>query len=162
MPPAKATKTSNEVAGTPSANRGGPRKPPAASSAAALQKEKERADKEREMLEKQQQLNQPPATMTAGEAMNFDTLPLESLRKYKSLHKLQAPSALTLNGYLLSGPMGKKTWSYKHRTRVNKPELAAAAKKHFMAQPVRESEIIVDFVYAVKNHDKAFKLQFNP
>lgn len=161
MPPAKATKATSDVGNTPASNRGGPRKPGTAAAAAAQLKEKERADKEREMLDKQQQLSQT-TTMTAGEAMNFDTLPLDSLRKYKSLHKLPTPSALTPNGYLLSGVMGKKTWSFKHRTRVNKPELAAAAKKHFMAQPVRESEIIVDFVYAVKNHDKAFKLQFNP
>ncbi|ODQ65586.1 hypothetical protein NADFUDRAFT_50872 [Nadsonia fulvescens var. elongata DSM 6958] len=103
-----------------------------------------------------------PPTEIIVDPMDFESLPLDSLRKYKTLYKLSTPSALSHDGFLLNSAVGKKTYSYKHQNRVTKAELAAATKKHFMAQPVRESEIIVDFIYAVKNQDRAFKLQFNP
>ncbi|KAK9470306.1 uncharacterized protein V1510DRAFT_423390 [Dipodascopsis tothii] len=90
--------------------------------------------------------------------LNFDTFPVTALRKYRTSHNLTTPSALSNDGMLLNGSIGKKTWSYKHRTRVPKEELASAVKKHFQAQNVRETDMIAGFLYSVKNQDRALKL----
>lgn len=82
--------------------------------------------------------------------MDFETLPLSALRKYRSIYKLSTPSAQSMNGYLLGGSIGKKTYSYKHSSRVSKSELAAAVKRHFMNTNTKESETIVDFIYSVR------------
>ena len=92
--------------------------------------------------------------------MDFETLPIKTLREYKDLYHLPLEDALTMNGYMLESETGKKTWSYKHKNRVTKPTLAAAVKKHFVSQPVKESEIITNFLYKANNQDKAFKLNF--
>lgn len=94
--------------------------------------------------------------------LDFETLPLEALRKYRTVYRLPVRCPMTTNGYMLGGTVGKRTWSYKHLQRAPKREVAEAIKEHFLAESVRESETIVDFVYAVQNKDKVFKLQFNP
>lgn len=92
--------------------------------------------------------------------LNFETMPLETLRKYKQYHKLSCPSAASWSGYLLNSTVGRKTHSFKSSGRVSKQELASSVKKHFMSQNVRESDTIVEFIYSVKHQDEAFKLQF--
>jgi histone deacetylase complex subunit SAP30 len=104
-----------------------------------------------------------PNEKVIEDPMDFDTLPDQTLRDYKELYHLPMKSAYTMNGYLLASDIGKKTLSYKNRDRVAKPELAAAVKRHMLSQPVKESEIVTNFLYKVSNQDKAFKLSFkNP
>uniref|UniRef100_A0A060THF2 ARAD1D38170p n=1 Tax=Blastobotrys adeninivorans TaxID=409370 RepID=A0A060THF2_BLAAD len=103
-----------------------------------------------------------PEADQPGDPLDFDTLPLSALRKYRTAHRLQVPSALSWPGYMVHGGIGKKTSSYKASTRVPKEELAAAVKKHFLNHNVRESDAIVDFIYSIKKQDEEFKLQFNP
>jgi hypothetical protein len=116
-------------------------------------------------------INQPgTASATAGpntttmpqgfshtvDPMDFETLPLSALRKYRIKNKLAIRSPLSLNGYLLDSSIGKKTISYRNRTRASKYEIASQVKKHFVNQPVRETETIVDFVYAIKRQGMYF------
>jgi histone deacetylase complex subunit SAP30 len=86
--------------------------------------------------------------------VRIDDLPVETLRKYREVHKLenQVSSALSHNGYLLrnnSTSIAKRTFTAKHTNRVSKHELAAVVKRNFNQQTVRESEVIVDFIYSV-------------
>lgn len=92
--------------------------------------------------------------------MDFSSLPDDTLRKYSHMYKLPNDSALTMAGYLLESETGKKTHAFKNKTRVSKPELASTVKKHLLAQPIKESEVITNFLYKVNNQDKAFKLNF--
>ncbi|KAJ8103062.1 hypothetical protein POJ06DRAFT_265921 [Lipomyces tetrasporus] len=92
--------------------------------------------------------------------IEFETFPIESLRKYKASYKLSVPSSISNAGNLLNGPVGKKTYSYKHRTRISKDELAGNVERHFSALPVRETEMIAGFLYSAKNQNNAFRLHF--
>lgn len=88
---------------------------------------------------------------TTKDLVNIDSLPVQTLRKYRQVHKLGAaiPSAVSYNGYLLNSAVGHKTLSAKNTNRVTKHELASVVKKHFAQQNPRESEVIVDFIYSV-------------
>ncbi len=99
-----------------------------------------------------------PKEQKSVDPLNFESLPDITLRKYRDHYNLPAKSSLSTDGYLLASEIGKKSYSYKNRDRVTKPELASAVKKHFMSQTVKESEIITNFIYKVNNQDKAFKL----
>lgn len=92
--------------------------------------------------------------------LDFDQLSTEELRRYKAHYQLPIKTSMTMPGYLIGSSTGKKTYSFKHKDRVSKHELSGAVKKHFMAQPVKESEIITNFLYKVNNQDKSFKLNF--
>lgn len=92
--------------------------------------------------------------------MDFDTLPDRSLRRYKELYHLPVKDSMTMNGFLLGSELGRRTFSYKNKDRVTKPELAGLVKRHVFSQPVKEAEIITNFLYKVNNEDKAFKLSF--
>lgn len=61
---------------------------------------------------------------------------------------------------MLEGSVGKKTLSSKHNMRLAKSEVASEVKRHFLNQPVRDTDVIVDFIYSAKRQDKAFKMQF--
>lgn len=101
-----------------------------------------------------------PQDKAVQDPMDFESLPDESLRKYRDQYNLPVKSSLSQEGFLLTSEIGKKSLSYKSRDRVTKAELAENVKKHFLSQPVRESEIITNFLYKVNNQDKAFKLDF--
>jgi len=92
------------------------------------------------------------------EPLDFDSLPNKTLRKYRDHYNIPVKSSLSTDGYLLASEIGKKSYSYKNKDRVSKPELSSAVKKHFLNQTVKESEIITNFIYKVNNQDKAFKL----
>ncbi len=83
--------------------------------------------------------------------MDFESLPLSSLRKARDLYGLNTPSCHSFEGELLNSKIGKKTYSYKNNkdARVSKKELADDVKKYVMEQPIRETEVIVNFLYAV-------------
>lgn len=76
---------------------------------------------------------------------------MDSLRKYKDLHKVPVKSPYSDAGFYLDSKVGKKTYSYKHHNRTTKWEIAAACKRHFVSHHTRESDVIVDFIYSVKN-----------
>ena len=140
---------------------------------------------------------QQPANSSSNSQQHADSedfariedLPVEILRKYRTVHKLenQISSAMSHNGYLLrnnSTSLAKRTFTAKHSNRVSKHELAAVVKRNFNQQTVRESEVIVDFIYSVNKQgkwcpktlydyylfltnvffclDDAFKFQFTP
>lgn len=95
----------------------------------------------------------------SDDLVRIEDLPIETLRKYREVYKLgnQISSALSHNGYLLrnnSTSLAKRTFTAKHSTRVSKHELAAVVKKNFNQQTVRESEVIVDFIYSVNKQGK--------
>lgn len=93
--------------------------------------------------------------------LDFDSLPRLLLVKYNRKYGLFSEDPYTINGYMLKLEIGKKTASYRKNARNTSPaELAAAAKRHFLALPCRENEVITNFLYKVKNQDKDFKLSF--
>ncbi|KAK9239852.1 hypothetical protein V1525DRAFT_396945 [Lipomyces kononenkoae] len=92
--------------------------------------------------------------------VQFEAFPIESLRKYRTFYKLSVPSSISNAGTLLNGPVGKKTFSYKHRTRISKDELASNVKRHFSGSPVRETDMIAGFLYSAKNQNNALRLHF--
>ncbi|ODV98245.1 hypothetical protein PACTADRAFT_48040 [Pachysolen tannophilus NRRL Y-2460] len=104
-----------------------------------------------------------PQDKVIPEPLDFENLPNKSLRNYKKMYlkNHDIKDSLTMYGYLLESDIGKKSYSYKHKDRIAKPELAALCKKHFMGMNVKESEVITNFLYRVKNQEKAFKLRFN-
>ncbi|KAF8441869.1 hypothetical protein BGX38DRAFT_1203339 [Terfezia claveryi] len=48
------------------------------------------------------------------------------------------------------------------RGRITREQLATVVRKNFNAQPISESDVIVNFLYSVKNQDKTFRLRFPP
>lgn len=93
--------------------------------------------------------------------LDFEVLPTSSLVKYNKKFSLSTQQPHTINGYMLKSEIGKKTDSYKKSAKkCTNRELAASVKKHFMALPCRENEVITNFLYKVKQQDKDFKLSF--
>lgn len=97
---------------------------------------------------------------TFEDTLNFEALPLTALRKYRARYNLPEPSPMTPEGFMLGGSVGKRTWSSKHLTRGTRNELTKAIEDHFAAEPIKETDTIVNFVYAVKHKDDVFKLNF--
>ncbi|KAK7206579.1 hypothetical protein BZA70DRAFT_274596 [Myxozyma melibiosi] len=92
--------------------------------------------------------------------VNFDTFPDDALRKYRASYSMPDKSSISNLGMLLNGKVGQRTYSYKHRNRITKEELAGAVKRHFIAQPAREVEMIAGFFYAVRHQNETLKLKF--
>lgn len=101
-----------------------------------------------------------PKEKKAVDPLDFDSLPDKTLRKYRDHYNLPVKNSFSMDGYLLASEIGKKSYSYRNRDRITKPELSNAVKKHFLSQTVKESEIITNFIYKVNNQEKAFKLNF--
>lgn len=83
----------------------------------------------------------------------------EVLHKYRMAHRLEtAPSFhSTLNAAVLTAPgiarrsptmMSRRK---NHKPKVPKEQLALAVRKHFNSMAVNEGEVLVDFIYSVKN-----------
>lgn len=93
--------------------------------------------------------------------LDFASLLDKSLRAYINKHALHQPAPTSLNADILNLHIGKKSHSYKKsQTLAPKREVAEKLRDHFLALPVRENEIITNFLYKVKNQDRDFKLQF--
>lgn len=92
--------------------------------------------------------------------VNIESLPVQTLRKYRQVHKLGStvPSALSFDGYMLNSAVGRKTFAARHTNRVTKHELASVVKKHFAQQNPRESEVIVDFIYSVNRQGEYLRM----
>lgn len=140
--------------------------------------------------------------------LDFETLPVSVLNKYKKKFGLDVPDAMTDYGQMLGfDGVGSKSWTSRsnahaqtsqlgtanshnssggqngrqllqghhsqqngansnlqqqkqHQHRVTKPQLAAAAKKHFLSHNVKETDAIANFIYTINNEGKTFKLKF--
>lgn len=79
------------------------------------------------------------------------------LNAYRIAHKLETPSAFdsTLNAAVLTAPgIGRRSPTMlrnKQKRKMPKEQLALAVRKHFNGSAVSESDVLVDFIYAVKN-----------
>lgn len=111
-----------------------------------------------------------PATTNANgthahegiEGMGWQGIDLDTLHRYRHAYKLQVPSASGgFNNTVLSTGIGRKAPS-RSRARSSRDALATAVRKNFNAQPIQENDVIVNFLYSVKNQDKHFRLRFPP
>ncbi|KAI5845401.1 hypothetical protein BZA05DRAFT_149573 [Tricharina praecox] len=100
------------------------------------------------------------------EGMGWDTLPLSVLHSYRTAYHLSVPSASEpYRNMVLNAGVGRRSPAGRGgggRGRVAREVLATAVRKNFNAQPIVENEVIVNFLYSVKNQDKKFRLRFPP
>ncbi|KAF8464026.1 hypothetical protein BDZ91DRAFT_641857, partial [Kalaharituber pfeilii] len=98
------------------------------------------------------------------EGMDWSTVPISVLHRYRHAYRLRVPSASPFyNHLILSQGVGKRTPSRAGYTLASGlGGLATVVRKNFNAQPINESDVIVNFLYSVKNQDKTFRLRFPP
>jgi len=102
-----------------------------------------------------------PHVQPAIEGIQWDNLPTSFLHQYRSAYNLRTPSASsTYNHAVLSTAIGKKSPSYHQRQ--SQEALIAAIRRNFNNQAINEHDVIVDFLYAVKNKDRQFRRRFTP
>ncbi|KAF3922798.1 hypothetical protein AA313_de0208107 [Arthrobotrys entomopaga] len=95
----------------------------------------------------QQQLLQHEGT----EGIAWDRMPISLLQEYRSANLLRTPSASTqYSATVLSAGIGKKSASHRHRQPQD--SLLSAVRRHFNNQAINEHDVIVNFLYTVKNH----------
>lgn len=83
--------------------------------------------------------------------MGWRGIDLDTLHRYRHAYKLQVPSASGgFNNTVLSTGIGRKAPS-RARARSSRDALATAVRKNFNAQPIQENDVIVNFLYSVKN-----------
>lgn len=96
--------------------------------------------------------------------LDFEKLSDEQLANYNTRYQLGLPPAVTISEDILLSEIGKKTHYKRHPTQmlggISKPELAGHVKNHFNSLPVKENEIITNFLYKVRHQDQDFKLTF--
>lgn len=98
--------------------------------------------------------------------LDFTQFSSEELNHYSAKYGLNYPECESLKSEILNSEIGKKTLSFKKKTRgrrvekIEKYELASGVKQHFLSLPVKENEVITNFLYKVRNQDKDFKLVF--
>lgn len=121
--------------------------------------------------------NNHPDNFLEKEAIDFSTFSAQELRDYRMRflnpsHQL-SPDMMTFQGYLLqNNELGKRTESnrmneqrkeennlYDYRT---KDDLRINVENHFREQvSVKESEVILDFVYKIRKEDDKFRVHFD-
>lgn len=121
--------------------------------------------------------NNHPDNFPEKETTDFSTFSRDELREYRMRflnpsHQL-SPDILTFQGFLLeNNKIGKRTESvklnqqrkiennlYDYRT---DNDLRINVENHFKDQlPVKESEVIMDFVYKVRKNDDKFRIHFD-
>ncbi|KTW28070.1 hypothetical protein T552_01932 [Pneumocystis carinii B80] len=74
----------------------------------------------------------------SGPIFNANTLPVTALRRYQNVYKLRTQIGSSSNDALVN-----------------------AVQRHFNALPVKEYDMIVQFLYTVKNKDKTFRRYFH-
>nr|OQO20723.1 hypothetical protein B0A51_11235 [Rachicladosporium sp. CCFEE 5018] len=103
-----------------------------------------------------------------GHEMSWHTTPLPILDAYRTSHSLPVPAAFTtpLRQALLTNPgIGRQSPTmarYRSKRRVGREVLATAVRRHFGAMAVSEGEVVAEFVYGVRNRDKAFRVRSAP
>lgn len=102
--------------------------------------------------------------------VDFSDMPEHQLNEYKLYYKLNLPECDTIKGDILNSEIGKKTLfskkqaklaKFKKITKVDRRELAGHIRNHFQSLPVKENEIVTNFLYKVRNEERDFKLSFN-
>lgn len=121
--------------------------------------------------------NNHPDNQPQKQTSDFSTFSNDELREYRMRflnpsHQL-SPDVCTYQGYLLeNSELGKRTESeknnenrklennlYDYRT---KDDLRLNVENHFKDQlPVKESEVIMDFVYKIRKSDDKFRIHFD-
>ncbi|KAG5438163.1 hypothetical protein PCANB_003014 [Pneumocystis canis] len=84
-------------------------------------------------------------TNTSTPVFDISTLPIVVLRRYRNVYKLQT---------LTKGLSDDKTFLSSGEALTN------AVRRHFNALPVKEYDMIAQFLYTVKNKDKVFRKYF--
>ncbi|CDK27101.1 unnamed protein product [Kuraishia capsulata CBS 1993] len=105
--------------------------------------------------------------------LDFESLPNESLRKYRELFLLPnpeeypnvprediIPTSFSRHGELLRSKLAQSTLSAKRGNRISKNDLANVVKSHYLNTPVKESDIITNFIYKVINQGEYYTFQF--
>lgn len=118
--------------------------------------------------------------------MGWDDIPLDVLHSYRQAYRLPVPSATSsFRGTVLSTGCGRRTPSRRgfgggggaersggsgvralslssRPSRISRDALATAVRKNFNAQPIQENEVIVNFLYSVKNQSASPSLPPTP
>ncbi|PWW73992.1 hypothetical protein C7212DRAFT_214203 [Tuber magnatum] len=94
--------------------------------------------------------------------MGWSDIDIQTLHRYRYAYRLSVPSSSGgFNNTVLSTGIGRRSPA-RARTRIGREALATAVRKNFNAQPIQENDVIVNFLYSVKNQDKQFRLKFPP
>ncbi|VEU20052.1 DEKNAAC100271 [Brettanomyces naardenensis] len=117
-----------------------------------------------------------PQDFPVPDPMDFSRWTEEQLRKYRELYlnpnHVISPDIKTFQGYMLeANKLGESTESYiKNEQNADQnlydyrthEDLRNNVEDHFNNHlNVKESEVIVNFLYKVKNEDKNFRLYFD-
>ncbi|RPA92120.1 hypothetical protein L873DRAFT_1831220 [Choiromyces venosus 120613-1] len=96
------------------------------------------------------------------EGMGWSDIDIRTLHRYRYAYRLSTPSSSGgFNNTVLSTGIGRRSPA-RARARIGREALATAVRKNFNAQPIQENDVIVNFLYSVKNQDKRFRLRFPP
>ncbi|CUS09137.1 unnamed protein product [Tuber aestivum] len=96
------------------------------------------------------------------EGMGWSDIDIRTLHRYRYAYRLSVPSSSGgFNNTVLSTGIGRRSPA-RARVRIGREALATAVRKNFNAQPIQENDVIVNFLYSVKNQDKRFRLRFPP
>lgn len=86
--------------------------------------------------------------------MNWSDVPLPVLHKYRHAYRINCPSASPFYAHMILGQgVGKRAPS-RTKGRISRESLATAVRKNFNAQPISEADVIVGFLYSVKNQGR--------
>lgn len=89
--------------------------------------------------------------------LQWSTFDRETLHAYCREHNLSLPSAFTSTFHqaILSQPRSigihSPTMLRRKKQRQNKEQLTKAVRKHFNGLGVQENDVIVDFIYKIRN-----------
>ncbi|ODV85157.1 hypothetical protein CANARDRAFT_7806 [[Candida] arabinofermentans NRRL YB-2248] len=148
---------------------------PSASRSSTKQRNQMLAQQQKEFLAKYIHSNGPDDFEKPG-PLDFSTWTESQLRKYRELYltpnQMISSDTKTFQGYLLEGSqLGENSESYiKNETNKEKKvydyrtvdDLRANVEDHFNNHlNVKESEVIMNFIYSVKNENKKFKMCFD-
>lgn len=87
--------------------------------------------------------------------MGWDDIDLRTLHRYRYAYRLPVSSSSTgFNNTVLATGIGKKSPS-RTKPRTSREVLATAVRKNFNAQPIQENDVIVNFLYSVKNQGES-------
>ena len=125
--------------------------------------------KNQQLLQQQQEYlskhitSNGPQDKERTDPLDFESLDDSQLVNYNIKYELNLPLPIKVNEDILDSDIGRKT-HYKRNSkfagRISKAELASRVKNHFENFPVKENEIITNFLYKVKHQDEEFKLSF--
>ena len=86
--------------------------------------------------------------------MSWDSMPSSVLHTYRSAYHMPTSSANSFHAsVVLSSGIGKKAPTSRSN-RTSKDALVTAVRKHFNSQPVNENDVIVNFLYTLRNKGK--------